>query len=307
MDLPCQFPYNPQWRIILFGFVFGGAFLFFGKIHWIFFAFGIPFTVFAFMLAVRRLAFPKFLKLEQDSISIPNGFLRTWIAKISYADIESWWETVRGSANATLHLQVKGRTFEIPSMMMQDMASYVAVRDFVKSHFKKKEKAIQPIEAGKYCFRCSYEGNGEIYNSNGEILWRFKTLHKRLHYPYGFFRLPDFVICDKTDKEIFRIKLERKWTLAQFMMLENGLAICTINQRSILRNKFTLNFANGQKWIFRMPLFTARFDGLSETGEKIRVGVRTHNIWYVSIDANADSPQLVVALAFIHRERLRFN
>lgn len=192
-------------------------------------------------------------------------------------------------------------------MMMQDMASYVAVRDFVKSHFTQKEKTIQPIEAGKYCFKCSYEGNGEIYNSNGEILWRFKTLHKRPHYPYGFFRLPDFVIYDKTDKEIFRIKLEHKLALAQFVMLENGLPICTINQRSILRNKLTLNFANGQKWIFRMPLFTVRFGGLSETGEKILVGVRTHNIWYVSIDANIDSPQLVAALAFIHRERLRFN
>ncbi len=90
-------------------------------------------------------------------------------------------------------------------------------------------------------------------------------------------------------------------------MLENNLPIGPINQRSFLRNKFTLNFTNGQKWIFRMPLFTARFNGLSETGEKIRVGVRTHNIWYVSIDAHAASPQLVAALAFIHRERLRFN
>ena len=82
---------------------------------------------------------------------------------------------------------------------------------------------------------------------------------------------------------------------------------CTIRQRSLLRNKFTLNFTNGRKWVFRMPLFTARFGGVSETGEKIRVGVRTHTIWYVSIDANAGSPQLVAALAFIHRERLRFN
>ncbi|HEX3890316.1 MAG TPA: hypothetical protein VHX90_05640 [Verrucomicrobiae bacterium] len=307
MDLPRQFPYNPQWRIILFGFAFGGALLLFGKIHWMLFVLGIPFTVFAFMLAVRRLAFPKFLKLEQDSLSIPKGFLRTSIAKISYADIENGWETVRGSASATLHIQVKKHTIEIPSMMLEDMASYVAIRDFVKSRFPQKEKTIQQVEAGKYCFKCSYEGNGEIYNSNGEIIWRFKTLHKRPHYPYGFFRLPDFVIYDKTDKEIFRIKLERKWALAQFMMLENGLSVCTINQRSIFRNKLTLNFANGQKWIFRMPLFTVRFGGLSETGEKIRVGVRTHNIWYVSIDTNVDSPQLVAALAFIHRERLRFN
>jgi len=119
--------------------------------------------------------------------------------------------------------------------------------------------------------------------------------------------LPDFVVCDKADRELFRLKLERKWSLAQFVMVENGLPICTIKQRSILRNKFTLDFANGQKWAFRMPLFTANFAGLSETGDRIHVRVRTHNIWYVLIDPKVDNPQLVAALAFIHRERLRFN
>ena len=187
------------------------------------------------------------------------------------------------------------------------MASYIAVRDFIHSRVTPKEKSAPPIEAGKYCFRCSYEGDGEIYDSNGGILCRFKTLHKRPHYPYGFFRLPDFVVHDKVDKEVFRIKLERKWALTQFMMLENDLPICTINQRSVLRNKFTLNFTNGQKWVFRMPLFTVNFGGWSEAGERIRVRVWSHNVWYVLIDTNADSAQLAVALAFIHRERLRFN
>jgi len=90
-------------------------------------------------------------------------------------------------------------------------------------------------------------------------------------------------------------------------MLENGLPVCTINQRSFLRNKFTLNFTSGQKWVFRMPLFTVKFGGMSETGERIRVRFWSHNIWYVMIDTKADSAQLAVALAFIHRERLRFN
>jgi len=307
MDLPRQFPYNPQWRIILFGLAFGGAFLLLGIIHWVFLAFGVLFVAPALLLAVRRLAFPKFLQVGKDSLSVPKGFSRTWVAKISYADIENGWETVHGPTSATLHLRVKGRTVEISSIMLPDMASYVAVRDFVKSCFIQKEKPNQPIEAGKYCFRCSYEGNGEIYDSNGGVLWRFKTLHKRPHYPYGLFRLPDFVVHDNSDKEQFRIILERKWALGQFMMLEDGLPVCTINQRSFLRNKFTLNFTGGQKWVFRMPLFTVIFGGLSETGEKIRVRVRTHNLWYVLIDTNADSAQLAVALAFIHRERLRFN
>jgi hypothetical protein len=207
----------------------------------------------------------------------------------------------------TFYLRTKERTFEINSILLPNMASYVAIRDFITSRVAPKEKIVPPIEAGKYCFRCSYEGTGEIYDSNGGILWCFKTLHKRPHYPYGLFRLPDFVVYDKAEKEIFRIKLERKWALAQFAMLENGSPVCIINQRSILRNKFTLNFSNGQKWVFKMPLFTVSFGGWSEEGEKIRVRIRTHNIWYVLIDTNVDSPQLAAALAFIHRERLRFN
>jgi len=239
-------------------------------------------------------------------LSISTGFFQARVAKILYADLEQTSEVKRGRMT-TFYLRTKERTFEINSTLLPNMASYVAIRDFITSHVAPKEKNVPPIEAGKYCFRCSYEGIGEIYDSNGGILWHFKTLHKRPHYPYGLFRLPDFVVYDKAEKEIFRIKLERKWALAQFAMLENGSPVCIINQRSILRNKFTLNFRNGQKWVFKMPLFTVSFGGWSEAGEKIRVRIRTHNIWYVLIDTNVDSPQLAAALAFIHRERLRFN
>ncbi len=269
-------------------------------------AFGFLPLSFALMGTVRRLFLPRFLELREDTVSISTGFYQAKVTEILYADIEQTSEIKRGRMT-TYYLRTKERTFEINSILLPNMASYIAVRDFITSRITPKEKTAPPIEAGKYCFKCSYEGNGEIYDSNGGILWRFKTLHKRPHYPYGLFRLPDFVVNDKSDKELFRIKLERKWSLGQFVMLEDGLPVCTINQRSFLRNKFTLNFTGGQKWVFRMPLFTVRFGGLSETGEKIRVGVRTHNIWYVFIDANIDSPQLVAALAFIHRERLRLN
>jgi hypothetical protein len=308
MDLPRRFTYGPQWRQIVVMLALGGALLaLVGRVSfWLGMAFGFVPLAFALMGIVRRLLLPRFLELGQDALLLPAGFLRTRVASISYADIEQIGEVARGRMT-TIKLRTKGGSFEITSILLPDMASYVAIRDFINSRVKPKEKTVQPVEAGKYCFRCSYEGNGEIYNSNGEILWRFKTLHRRPHYPYGLFRLPDFVVHDKADKELFRIKLERKWSLAQFVMIENDMPICTIGQRSILRNKFTLDFANGQKWIFRMPLFTVNFGGLSETGEKIRVHVRTHNIWYVLIDAKVDSPQLVAAVAFIHRERLRFN
>ncbi len=289
-------------------FTLGAAiFVFVGKVS---FGFGLALGFlplsFALMGMGRRLFLPQFLELRQDTLLISTGFFQTRVAKIPYADIEQTSEVKRGRMT-TFYLRTKERAFEITSILLPNMASFVAVRDFINLRVAKKERTQPPVEAGKYCFRCSYEGNGEIYNSNGEIIWRFKTLHTRPHYPYGLFRLPDFVVHDKSDKELFRIKLERKWALAQFMMLENGLPICTINQRSILRNKFTLNFTNGRKWVFKMPLFTVNFRGCSEAGEKIRVRFRSHNIWHVLIDTKADGAQLAVALAFIHRARLRFN
>ena len=54
-----------------------------------------------------------------------------------------------------------------------------------------------------------------------------------------------------------------------------------------------------------MPLFTVYFKGWSETGGKVFVRVETHNTWFLQIDEGRDSPQLLAALAFIHRERLR--
>jgi hypothetical protein len=308
MDLPRRFAYGPQWRQIVIMLALGTAiFALAGKKS---FGFGLALGFlplsFALMGTVRRLFLPRFLELRQDALSISTGFFQARVAKILYADLEQTSEVKRGRMT-TFYLRTKERTFEINSILLPNMACYVAIRDFITSRVAPKEKIVPPIEAGKYCFRCSYEGIGEIYDSNGGILWRFKTLHKRPHYPYGLFRLPDFVVYDKAEKEIFRIKLERKWALAQFAMLENESPICIINQRSILRNKFTLNFRNGQKWVFKMPLFTVSFGGLSEAGEKIRVRIRTHNIWYVLIDTNVDSPQLAAALAFIHRERLRFN
>ena len=308
MDLPRRFTYGPQWRQIVVMFALGAALL--ALVGRKSFGFGLAFSFlplsFALIGTVRRLFIPRFLELRQDTLLISTGFYQARVSNVLYADIEQTSEVKRGRMT-TFYLRTKERTFEINSILLPNMASYVAARDFITSRVAPKEKNVPPVEAGKYCFRCSYEGIGEIYDSNGGILWRFKTLHKRLHYPYGLFRLPDFVVCDKAEKEIFRIKLERKWALAQFAMLENGLPVCAINQRSFLRNKFILNFANGQKWVFRMPLFSVSFGGYSVTGEKIRVRVATHNIWYVLIDPKADSAKLAVALAFIHRERLRFN
>ncbi len=316
MDPPRRFAYGPRWRIIVCCFAVGVWLLVLASDHLISFAVGAGLGAlplgFAFVAALLRLAFPRFLELGEETLSVCSGFLQARVTKIPYADIEQSWEVVTGGMTV-LKLRTKERTVEIVSTLLPDMTSYAAVRDFVQTRLapqaRMNAKLRKPREVGKYCFKCSYEGNGAIYDSNGEILWRVETQHfgGRPRYPYGLFRLPDFVVYGKDDKEAFRIKLERKWALAQFVMVENGLPVCTVKLRSLLRNKYTFDFVSGQHWVFRMPLFTGNFRGFSDSGQEIRVRLWSHNIWYVLIDPKADNPELVAALAFIHRERLRFN
>lgn len=308
MDLPRRFSYGPRARQIIIMFALGAAILAVTEIKSFALSLVLSFLPLAFALMgmVRRLFFPRFLELRADALLLPAGLLQANVRKISYADIEHTSEVKRGRM-ITMYLRTKERSFEITSILLPDLASYVAVRDFINSRVPPVTKPAPSVEAGKYCFQCNYEGDGEIYNSIGEPVWRFRTLHKRPHYPYGLFKLPDFVVHDNASKELFRIKLKRKWPLPHFEMIENGSLVCTLKQRSLLRNKFTLCFANGQKWTFKEPLFSVSFSGWSEAGEKIQARLWTHNVWYVLIDAKVDNPQLVASLAFIHRERLRFN
>lgn len=253
-------------------------------------------------LAIRRIVLRRFLELGLDAVSLPTGFLRMKSVKISYADILAVQE-VRLGRTTVLKLRTQKRSFEIVSVFMANNADYTMVTNFFNSLPAPKEIAAslqnQPVQPGKYCFQCSYEGDGGIYDSRGEIVGHSKTQH--------FKRLPDFVIYDKSDNELIRIKRDRGFVVSRFVMIENGIAVCRITQRSILLNRYQLVFADGATWKFHMPLFTVIFKGWSETGARIRVRLRSHNVWYVMIDSEADNPRLVAALAFIHRERLRCN
>ncbi len=210
-----------------------------------------------------------------------------------------------------LQMRTKERTFEINSRLLPDSASYAAVKAAISSRVTPRENPKEKpaiAERGKYTFQCAYEGNGKIYNSIGEALWQVKTLHfRKPHYPYGIFRLPDFVVYDLAEREVYRIKLKRTFGRTVFEMLENGSVVCVIQRGSFLQTRYTFQFSNGDKWTFRLPLFSVLFSGVSERGEKMRVRLWTHNVWYVFIDAAADNPQLAAVLAFIHRERLRRN
>ncbi len=179
MDSPRQFIYGPPWKFLFCFFVVGIALLALAGVHVISLTVGFGLALlplaFAFAGTLRRLAFPRFLELGQNGLSFCSGFLQTRVTTIPYEEIEQAWESVRGRMSV-LHLRTKDRTFEVVSTLLPDMASYVAVKDFVNSRLMPKASGggsqTQPREAGKYCFKCSYEGNGEIFASNGGRLWR---------------------------------------------------------------------------------------------------------------------------------------
>src|SRR5437899_3117307 len=136
MDLPRQFTYGPQWRLIFCFLVAGIALLLLVRVHMVSFGVGVGLGIMAlgFALAgtLRRLVFPRSLELGQETLSVCTGFVQARVTRITYADVEQFWEVKIGRMTV-LKLRTKGRTIEIVSTLLPDMASYLAVRDFLES------------------------------------------------------------------------------------------------------------------------------------------------------------------------------
>jgi hypothetical protein len=307
MDTPRKFSYAPPRRAILFFLAFGLGMLALSKLlpSRIAAAIAILPLIVAVGGTLRRLVAPAFIELGQDAILLPFGFLQIRKTKIPYARIERVWED-SFQGRQVLYLWSGGRRFSVNSMLLVDSSSFSAIKDLVNSQVPQIENAEKkPVEAGAYCFKCSWEGNGEISNSQGEVLWRVKTPFNSLLSPLGIGPVGDLSFFDKLDKELFKVRTEWKFLQRRYVLSENGSRVCTICPKSILFSKYTLDFVNGENWSFRLPHFTVFFTGLSKTGAKIRVRNWNHKTWSVLIDPASDSPKLVAALAFIHRQRLR--
>ena len=312
MTIPCRHPYNPQWKLIWLLVAVTLAVCGLISVHRMSVGVGALFggvpMMLALLLTVRRLAFPRFLELRQETMLLPSGLLRLRNTEIPYVGIE-WTREARRYSTTTLSLRTTGRTHEIVSSFLPDTASYVAVRDFVNARVKAptSPRRHQPGDPVDYFFHCSYSGFGEIGDSTGKVLWRVagQAEKNRRRYPYGWLRLPDFMVCDTAGRELFRIKRIRRLPPARFVMTENGRPVCTIRQQRVLLNRYALAFDGGEMWTFHLPLFSVFFTGATPNGGQILVRLWSHNTWQVRISAGNDSPRLLAALAFIHRERLR--
>src|SRR5207244_4308827 len=107
----------------------------------------------------------------------------------------------------------------------------------------------------------------------GVIRWRYETHPRRSVYsPLNLLKKPDFILSDGQGQEVLRVVRKTRFP-PRFKMVESGRTVGKIALRSILRNKYSIEFDEGPRWLFRMTLFTIYFPGVSSTGNRAWVVV----------------------------------
>lgn len=115
-------------------------------------------------------------------------------------------------------------------------------------------------------------------------------------------RKPDLVFCDSAGGEVLRIQRRVRFP-ARFEVIEDGDVTGLIRLRSPLRNSYRIEIGTDAGWTFRMPLFSITFHGRSDVGEEVWVRVWPgKRQWNILLQPGSNSPVLLAALSFIHRE-----
>ncbi|MCK5361851.1 MAG: hypothetical protein KAR22_02725 [Gammaproteobacteria bacterium] len=142
----------------------------------------------------------------------------------------------------------------------------------------------------------------------GRVVFRFRNEPQPKTLPgllYGLVRLPEFVVYDPDGKEVVRIRRTHRFPRSIFEMRDGKELRATIVRRHPLFSSYDIRLAGGPDWRFKLPLFTIDFFGESSIGGRVEALQHRHNHTPRLVDTNHDSPYLIHALAFIHRERIR--
>ena len=167
-------------------------------------------------------------------------------------------------------------------------------------------QTTQAPEYKDYRFDSSWEGNGQISDEKSKPLWRYLSPGRFSNSSfYGFFRLPVFVVEDLEGHELLSFRRIKRFPFGVYQIKEGNRLIGAIRQGAFLFTKYHIEFESGLRCTFCLPLFTVWFRGKTETGERILVRLWGHRTWFVRLDPKINNFQLLAAIAFIHRERLR--
>lgn len=167
-----------------------------------------------------------------------------------------------------------------------------------------------PFPGNRYSTWCTYYGDGDIYSfeegrEEGRVVFRSRNEPQFKTLMYGLVRFPEFVVYDPDGKEVVRIRRTRRFPRAIFEMRDGKELRATIVRRHPLFSSYDIRLAGGPDWRFKLPLFTNYFFGESSIGGRLLAWLDTHYQLLMVVATNHDSPYLIHALAFIHRERIR--
>jgi hypothetical protein len=88
--------------------------------------------------------------------------------------------------------------------------------------------------------------------------------------------------------------------LMRFVLMRNGVDVCSIQQARLLSTKLIFSFADGDECDFWSPFFRAKYRGSSPSGWSYEV-VEVENEWRVSIEGKVDDLVLLSALNYCFR------
>ena len=158
----------------------------------------------------------------------------------------------------------------------------------------------------KYVCTIDREGrnrSGKVFDEHGDVRWQYDVRRnpegRSLRNP---FNKPDFVFTDAHGQAELVIR-RLSFIPSIFQILDGNASIGRIALRSFLGIKYGINIDGSAPWTFRLPLFTVRFWGDTDTGPSIWVVVGPSKMqWNLLLNPGTKDRELVVALAFIHNQ-----
>lgn len=168
------------------------------------------------------------------------------------------------------------------------------------------QENIAISESGsEYGFRCTTDGNGEIFNHTGQVRWRFRTKRRNGILGYMFLDFSEFLFSIEPENWSICIISSQTLLKKTFFMSDHGASVCEIRRLGLLAKTYEIKFNSGAIWHIHIPLFSRFYEGVSNSGARINIQLLRHDTWHVRIFSDCEDIRLLAALAFIHRDRQR--
>jgi hypothetical protein len=162
-------------------------------------------------------------------------------------------------------------------------------------------------------FVCTFDldgrrNSGKIFDEHGEICWQYDSRRN----PEGRscrnpLNKPDFVFTN-TDGYAEIVIRRVSFVPSVFQILDGNNAIGQIAMRSILGIKYQILLDGHAPSTFRLPLFTVRFWGDTDSGPSIWVEIGPSEMeWNMLLKPGTMDRELVASLAFIHSQRFNYS